>query len=48
MRTAIRVAPALGEDVERGAVLLRALPALAVLMSTHSHMTFPAGFAGCH
>ena len=48
MRTAIRVAPALGDDVERGAVLLRALPAPAVLMSTHSDRTFPGGFAGGH
>ena len=29
-------------------MLLRALPAPAMLMNTHSHRTFPAGFAGCH
>ena len=46
VRTAVRMAPALGDDVEPGAALLRALPAQAVPMSNRSRRPLPARSAG--
>jgi hypothetical protein len=40
------MAPALGDDVEPGAALLRALPAQAVPMSNRSRLPLPARSTG--